>query len=140
MSNAKQAPKRKRGAKAVSVLGAAGLLSLAGGALAATSGAPEADLPTLKAAPNHEIILGEEELSDVSLSTFYVFDKESAKSQLGDKVAQRACRGCRVGGCGGCRCAGCRCGVGWRGCAACGGGCAVTCGGCCWQFGRCAVC
>jgi hypothetical protein len=27
-------------------------------------------------------ILGEEELSDVSLSTFYVFDKESAKSRL----------------------------------------------------------
>jgi len=44
-------------------------------------------------------ILGEEELSDVSLSTFYVFDKESAKSQLGDKVAaERACaaRGCAV--------------------------------------------
>ena len=46
MSNAKHAPKRKRGAKAVPVLGAAGLLSLAGGASAATSGAPVADLPT----------------------------------------------------------------------------------------------
>src|SRR5215470_12025309 len=115
MSNAKQAPKRKRGAKAVSVLGAAGLLSLAGGALAATSGAPEADLPTQKTAPNHEIILGEEELSDVSLSTFYVFDKENAKSQLGEKVAQRACRGCSVGGC---RCAGCAVrGCAVRGCA-----------------------
>lgn len=32
MSNAKHTPKRKRGAKAVPVLGAAGLLSLAGGA------------------------------------------------------------------------------------------------------------
>ena len=39
-------------------------------------------------------ILGEEQLSDVNLSTFYVFDKESAKSQLGDKVA--AARGCAV--------------------------------------------
>ena len=38
MSNAKHAPKRKRGAKAVPVLGAAGLLSLVGGASAATSG------------------------------------------------------------------------------------------------------
>ena len=38
--------------------------------------------------------LGEEELSDISLSTFYVFDKEGAKSQLGDKVAQRGCGGC----------------------------------------------
>jgi hypothetical protein len=27
-----------------------------------------------------------------------VFDKESAKSQLGDKVAQRGCGGCRCGG------------------------------------------
>ena len=33
----------------------------------------------------HEIILGEEELSDVSLSTFYVFDKESAKPQVGQQ-------------------------------------------------------
>src|SRR6185437_16079425 len=92
-------------AKAVPMLGAAGLLSLAGGASAAT--ASVADLPTQKTAPNHEIVLGEEELSDVSLSTFYVFDKESAKSQLGDKVAWRGCGGCRCGG--GCRVGGCRC-------------------------------
>jgi hypothetical protein len=46
MSNAKKAPKRRRGAKVVPVLGAAGLLSLAGGAFAATSGAPVADLPS----------------------------------------------------------------------------------------------
>ena len=39
MSNAKHAPKRKRGAKAVPVLGAVGLLSLAGSASAATNGA-----------------------------------------------------------------------------------------------------
>jgi hypothetical protein len=32
--------------------------------------------------------LGEEEISDVSLSTFYVFDKENAaQPQLGEKVA-----------------------------------------------------
>ena len=128
MSNAKHAPKRKRGAKAVPVLGAVGLLSLAGSASAATNGAPVADLPTQKTAPNHQIILGEEELSDVSLSTFYVFDKESAKPQLGDKVAWRGCGGCR---CGGCRCGGC----GWRGC---GGGCGGC--GCCWQWGRCRIC
>ena len=77
MPNAKHTLKRKHGAKAVPALGAAGLLSLAAGASAATSGAPLADLPTQKTAPTHEIILGEEELSDVSLSTFYVFDKES---------------------------------------------------------------
>ena len=127
MSNAKQAPKRKRGAKAVPVLGAAGLLSLVGGAAAAaTNGAPVADLPTQKTAPDHEIILGEEELSDISLSTFYVFDKESAKHEVGQQVAWWR-------GCGGCRC-GVRCGCGWRGCGGC-GGC-----GCCWRWGRCAVC
>ena len=122
MSNAKH-DARKRGAKAVPVLGAAGLLSLAGGASAATNPSV-ADLPTQKTAPNHEIILGEEELSDVSLSTFYVFDKETAKAQLGDKVAWRGCGGCRCG-------AGCRCG--WRGCGGCGCG-------CCLSWGRCAVC
>ncbi len=132
MSNAKHAAKRKRGAKAVPVLGAAGLLSLAGGASAATGGPPLADLPTQKTAPNQEIILGEEELSDVSLSTFYVFDKETVKAQLGNKVAWWR-------GCGGCRC-GCRCGVacrcGWRGCGGCGcGGC-----GCCQSWGRCRWC
>jgi hypothetical protein len=130
MSNAKHTPKRKRGAKAVPVLGAAGLLSLAGGASAATGGSPLADLPTQKTAPTHEIILGEEELSDVSLSTFYVFNKESAKPQVEQQVAWwRGCGGCR---CGGCRCGGC----GWRRCGGCGcGGC-----GCCASWGRCRIC
>jgi hypothetical protein len=125
MSNAKHTPKRKRRAKAVPVLGAAGLLSLGGGASAATSGAAVADLPTQKVAPTHEIILGEEELSDVSLSTFYVFTKEGAKPQVGQQVAWW--RGCR---CGGCRC-------GWRGCGGCGCG---GCGGCCASWGRCRIC
>ena len=125
MSSAKHTPKRKRGAKAVPVLGAAGLLSLAGGASAATGGATLADLPTQSIAPTLELVLGEEELSDVSLSTFYVFGKESMKSQLGQKVAWwRGCGGCRCGGCGWRRCGGCRC-----------GGC-----GCCWSWGRCRVC
>jgi len=128
MPSAKHTLKRKRGAKAMPVLGAAGLLSLATGASAATGGAPLADLPTQKTAPTHEIILGEEELSDVSLSTFYVFDKESAKREVGQQVAWWR-------GCGGCRC-GCRCGCGWRRCGGCGcGGC-----GCCWQWGRCRIC
>src|SRR5262249_56880395 len=128
MSNAKKAPKRKRGAKVVPVLGAAGLLSLAGGAFAATSGAPVANLLTQKTAPNHEIILGEEELSAVSLWTFFFFDKESAKSKLGDKVAaERACaaRGCAVRGCAVRGCGGWWCGrrvVFWLGGVAAGGG------------------
>jgi hypothetical protein len=57
MSNAKHAPKRKRGAKAVPVLGAAGLLSLAGGVSAATA-APVADALTQNSVVSHEITLG----------------------------------------------------------------------------------
>ena len=127
MARAKQASKRKRRSKAVPVLGAAGLsLSLAGGASASTGGIAT-DISPQNTSPNHEIFLGEEEISDVSLSTFYVFDKENAATpQVGEKVAW----GCR---CGGCRCGGCRCG--WRGCLGCGG-----CGGCCWSWGYCRDC
>ena len=121
MARTKQASKRNRRSKAVPVLGAAGLsLSLASGASASTSGAA-VDVSAQNTYPNREIFLGEEEISDVSLSTFYVFDKENtARPQLGQKVAW----GC---GCRGCRCGGCRCG--WRGCWGCGG-----CGGCCWSW------
>jgi hypothetical protein len=124
MSRAKQASKRKGRRIALPALGLAGLsLSLAGGASASTSG-PTTDQPQTTS-PHHEILLGEEEISDVSLSTFYVFDKENAKPQLGEKLAWGGCRcgcggfrgcGCRCGGCGcffrGCRCGGCRCGCG----------------------------
>jgi hypothetical protein len=61
--------------KAVTVLGIAGLLSLAGGASAAFVG-PADDMPTENTAPL--ITLGEEEISDVSLATSYIFDKENA--------------------------------------------------------------
>ena len=54
----------------------------------------------------HEIHLGEEEISDISLATFYVFDKENAGTlrpgvQLAWRAAEAAvaaeaaCRGCR---------------------------------------------
>jgi len=130
MALAKQASKRNRRSKAVPVLGAAGLsLSLASGASASTSG-QVADVTPQNTPPNHEIFLGDEEISDVSLSTFYVFDKENAaQPKLGEQVAW-GCRGC---GCRGCRCGGCRCG--WRGCWGCGG-----CGGCCWSWGFCRWC
>ena len=125
MARAKHTSKRRRRSKALPVLGAAGLLSLAGGAYAATE--PAADLPLQGIASGHEIILGEEEISDVSLGTFYVFDKENASTpQLGEKLAYRGCggRGCGARGCAR------ACGVG-RGCAR---GCGV--GGCgCWGGG-----
>ena len=100
----KQAPKRRRQKEAVPVLGIVGMsLSLASGASAATGGA-EGEIPSQNNASGHQITLTEEEVSDVSLATFYVFDKENAGTpRLGERFA-RGCRGC--GGCRGCR--GCR--------------------------------
>src|ERR1700746_4129479 len=110
MARAKQTSKRNRRSKTVPVLGAAGLsLSLASGASASTGG-QASDVTPQNSTPNHEIFLGDEEISDVSLSTFYVFDKENAQPQLGEKVA----RGCRCG-CGGGPCGGGPCGGGGRG-------------------------
>src|SRR6266404_5270149 len=129
MPGVKQASKRKRVTKAVPALGAVGLtFSLVGGASA--SAVPTADTPqTPNIAPGHEITLGEEEISDVSLATFYVFDKENTGTLRG--LVQEA------SGCGGCR--GCRggrgCG-GFRGC----GGCAGWIGGCCASWGGCRWC
>jgi hypothetical protein len=104
MSHAKQSStKRKRSINAVPVLSAAGLsLSLASGASAAI-GRPAADMPT-----SHEITLCEEEISDVSLATFYVFDNEKAGTF-------RRCIRLAAGGCGGC--GGCGDGGGGEGCA-----------------------
>jgi|ERR1700722_16957188 hypothetical protein len=131
MARPKQASKRSRRGKALPVLGIAGLsFAAASGASASTSGSAT-DVALQNTSPRHEVFLGEEEISDVSLSTFYVFDKENAAKPIaGEKVAWRGCGGCRGcgRGCGGCRC-------GWRGCAGCGG-----CYGCCLSRGRCAVC
>jgi len=49
---------------------------MGGGASASTAG-PAVDVPVQNTATHHELFLGEEEISDVSLSTFYVFDKET---------------------------------------------------------------
>ena len=132
MPRVKQASKRKRVKSAVPALGAAGLtFSLVGGATAAV--APINDQPqTPNYSPGHAIMLGEEEIADVSLATFYVFDKEGAAAAKGGVQLARGC-GCR--GCGGCR--GCR---GCRGCVGC-GGCGVYWGGaCCASWGACRWC
>ena len=146
MSRVKQASKQKRTTKAaaVKVLGAAGLsFSLVGSASASTmptAGIPQSD----NTSPNQRFVLSEEEMVDVSLATFYVFDKENVGSGVREA---RGCGGCgRGGGCGGCRgCGGggfrgCG-GVGFGGCRGCGGGCG--CGGCGFGgfwFGGCAGC
>jgi len=138
MPRVKQASKRKRVKNAMPALGAAGLtFSLVGGASAAA--VPTQDLPrTPVMAPSHEITLGDEEISDVSLATFYVFDKENAgASKSGVQLAYRGCGRC--GGCGGCRCGGCGRGCGGCRCGGCGcwGGCGC---GCCLSWGGCRIC
>ncbi|WP_426611529.1 hypothetical protein [Bradyrhizobium sp. McL0616] len=113
----KQASKPKRTAKAAAmkVLSAAGLgLSLVGSASASTmptAGIPQSD----NTSPNQRFVLGEEEMADVSLATFHLFDKENVGTGF-----QQIARGCGYGGCRGCGCRGCGC-AGCRGCG-CGGG------------------
>ena len=124
MPQAKKPSKRKHRACAVPLLGAAGLsLSLASGAPAATVGLAA-----------HEITLGEEEISDVSLATFYVFDKENPSTPGLQLVRHGGChRGCH--GCHGCH-RGCHhgCGGCHRGCHGCGGCGGCGCGGCWWLW------
>jgi len=152
----KRSSKSKRRSKTLPALGFAGVsLSMAGGACASTSEA-SANTPPPTSQP-HELFLGEEEIFDTSLSTFYTFDKENAgQTPLAQHLKlARACGGCGCGGhgggCGCGRCGGamhvgcggwhggcggfhraCRCGCGgfrFRGCGGCGcGGCG--CGGC----------
>lgn len=153
MPHAKPTSKIKR-RTALPAMGIAGAsLALAGSASAAVR--PEPHVPSWGAGPLHEITLGEEEISDVSLATFYVFDDQSRQSIQGNiQLAARGCGrcggGCRCGGvgrcagagrcgvarCGGCRgCRGCRC----AGCVgiSCGWGCSCS---CCWSWGFCRVC
>src|ERR1700742_4700044 len=147
MRRVKQASKQKRTTKAaaVKVLGAAGLsFSLVGNTSAST--VPTASLPQSDInSPNQRFVLSEEEMADVSLATFYVFDRENVGG--GGQLAGGCggCGGCgHGGGCGGCRggggCGGFRgCGGGgFVGCRGCGGfrGCG-GCGGC--GFGGCGV-
>ena len=125
MPQVNQASKEQRITKAaIPVLGAAGLTFSLLGSVSA-SAVPTADVPqTTHFAPNEAMTLGEEEMADVSLATFHLFDKENVGNDV--QVAWRSCGGCRgCRGCGGVR--GCRC-----------GGCGV--GGCCARWGRCRLC
>ena len=145
MARAKRTSKQKRRRMAFPALGAAGVsLAVAGGASATVS---TANVPPRDTEFRPVITLDEEEISDVSLGTFYVFDKEATgTSQFGQGIQLAAgcrgcgCRGCAVRGCRGCGCAGCRgcvargCGgFWWGGC----GGCGCS---CCWSWGACRNC
>src|SRR3954454_13630955 len=97
MAVTKQASKRKRRKEVVPALGVVGVsLSLASGASAATAGSVT-DMPSKDTATGPGFALTEEEISDVSLGTFYVFDKEDLRAPLGEQVARGCGRGC--GGC-----------------------------------------
>jgi len=125
MSESKQPPKQNRTTKAAAttVLGAAGLgFSLVGSASASTT--PAADVPqSHNNWSDHRFVLGEEEMADVSLATFHLFDREHGAADLQQIAWVGRCGGCRCGGWRGCRCGGCR-----------------GCGGCCRRWGRCRWC
>ena len=146
MAQAKQAPKRKRRKLALPVMGAAGVsLALAGAS--AISKARATDTLSRDTAPPRVITFDEEEIADVSLATFYVFDKEADGILQDNIILARGCGGCRgcrggVARCAAARCAAARCGV--ARCAVvrrCGVG--VGCGGCscscCLSWGSCRV-
>src|SRR5580692_11063541 len=127
MTQARRNSIRKR-KKAALALGAAGVSLAMTGAASAT--APATNVPSQDNA--RRLILTEEEISDVSLATFQVFDRENPPLSQGIRVA-------RGGGCG---CGGCGHGGGGGGCghAGFGGGCAhAGVGGGCAGAGRCAV-
>ena len=93
MPRVKQASKQKRTTKAaVKALGAAGLsFSLVGSASASTmptAGIPQSD----NTSPNRRFVLSEEEMVDVSLATFHLFDREHDGS--GVQLARGGCGGC----------------------------------------------
>jgi hypothetical protein len=137
MPRVKQASKQKRTTKAATakVLGAAGLsFSLVGSASASTmptAGIPQSD----NTSRNQRFVLDEEEMSDVSLATFYVFDRENFGSGVQLARGGGGCGGCGHGGggcgggghggggCGGCGHGGGGCGHGGGGCGHGGGGC-----------------
>src|SRR5580693_5468095 len=131
MTQARRSSRRKRkkaalSKKAALALGAAGVsLAMTGGASAT---APATNVPSQDNA--RRLILTEEEISDVSLATFQVFDRENPPLSQGIRVA-------RGGGCG---CGGWGPGGGGSGHDCFGGGCAhAGGGGGCAGAGRCAV-
>jgi hypothetical protein len=99
MSRAKNSTKRKTRSTATG-LGVAGMaLSLLTGTSAALAE------PSLNVSPDtraRSVVLSEEEISDVSLATFYAVDHEGQRNLPRRRLAMGAC-GC---GCGGFGCAG----------------------------------
>jgi hypothetical protein len=131
MAKAKRATKRNA-RRAALALGAAGVsLAMTGGASAtAPTNAPSQDNA-------RQIFLGEEEIADISLATFHVFDRENESPRrqglrLAGGVPAVACAQARGGGLpAGVPAVACaHGGGGGGGCAHVGGGCAHVGGGC----------
>jgi hypothetical protein len=127
MSKYSPITKRRRRSKTLPALGFAGVsLSMASGACAPT-GEAMANTPPTSQSQSQKLLLSEEEISDVSLATFYVFDNETGQLAQRLRLARGGCGG---GGCGGHGCGGgggCHAGGGCH-MGGCGGGCHM--GGC----------
>jgi hypothetical protein len=121
MPQRKPAPEGMRSKKALFVLRAAGL-GAAGLTLALPANGSAAAMPSPGAAVTP---MAEEEISDVTLATFHVYDKNTAGVNR-SPLLQLTRRGCGCG-CGG-PCAGCSGGCGKCRCGA--GGCCLSWGGC----------
>ena len=154
MVQARQSSKKRKASKtAVPVWAAAGVLAMGGGA---SANAPATDIPSQDS--GRSILLAELEVFDVSLGTFYVFDREREAIPGLRLAAGRCGGGCGCGGhgggcgggCGGCHAGGgCGChiggcgggGCGFRGCRGCGGcGCGLGAFGLGLLFGGCGGC
>ena len=101
MSDLKKSAKRRTRSKAAPVLGIAGMTFLAGASAALAY--PSLDHAT--DSRSNEVVLGEDEISDVSLATFYAVDREGQGQSQGRtrriRVAMGAC-GCGCGACAAC--------------------------------------
>jgi hypothetical protein len=71
--------------------------------------------PSATPAPGRQVTVNEEEVRDVNLGTFYIFDKEHTSPRLGDQYARARSRSTFWWGCRGYR----SCGRGCRACCGC---------------------
>src|SRR5262245_1826000 len=94
MSQIKQPSKRKRRSKAVPVLEAAGLLLSLASTASAVPGGPAINLSAPGSGDGNQVILDEEEIADMSLGTFYVFDKECDGRAPLVQLVGHGCHGC----------------------------------------------
>jgi len=74
-------------------------LSLSGGAPPAMA-AVMTDMPSRNRAVGHKLTVAEEEICDVSLATFYLFDRENSRPPRRHLRLTAGYGGCGGGGCG----------------------------------------